>query len=113
MNGRGVAVVMRERRLGDPAILVADPTNFQTRLGFKASGSDLRRIISTAGPGIRELILDRSAPEDAKDPRRFMSNKCLEPKDPTFATRRVHCSEVQAGSHDHRAIKFHHKNSQL
>jgi hypothetical protein len=72
MNGREVAVVMRERRLGDPAILVADPTNFQTRLGFKASGSDLRRIISTAGPGIRELILDRSAPEDAKDPRRFI-----------------------------------------
>lgn len=47
-TGEAVPVVVRERRAGDPPILVADPTNSERLLGFKASRSDLNYIIRSA-----------------------------------------------------------------
>lgn len=47
-TGEDVPVVMRERRAGDPAILVANPTKSEQELGFKASRSDLGTIIRSA-----------------------------------------------------------------
>jgi UDP-arabinose 4-epimerase len=47
-TGEVVPVVMRERRAGDPAILVADPTRAERELGFKARCSDLGTVIRSA-----------------------------------------------------------------
>jgi UDP-glucose 4-epimerase/UDP-arabinose 4-epimerase len=47
-TGEAVPQVMRERRAGDPAILVADPTHAERDLGFKARRSDLPSIIRSA-----------------------------------------------------------------
>jgi UDP-arabinose 4-epimerase len=47
-TGEAVPVVTRERRPGDPAILVADPTHAERELGFKAQHSDLPTIIRSA-----------------------------------------------------------------
>jgi UDP-arabinose 4-epimerase len=47
-TGEAVPVVMRERRAGDPAILVADPSHAERELGFKAQRSDLPTIIRSA-----------------------------------------------------------------
>ena len=47
-TGESVPVVMRERRAGDPAILVADPAHAERELGFKARHSDLPTIIRSA-----------------------------------------------------------------
>jgi UDP-arabinose 4-epimerase len=47
-TGESVPVVMRERRAGDPAILVADPVHAERELGFKARHSDLPTIIRSA-----------------------------------------------------------------
>jgi UDP-arabinose 4-epimerase len=43
-----IPLVMRERRAGDPAILVADPALAERELGFKARRSDLPTIIRSA-----------------------------------------------------------------
>ena len=43
-----VPCVVRERRAGDPPILVADPSKSESGLGFKASRSDLGHIIRSA-----------------------------------------------------------------
>ena len=47
-TGRLVPLVIRERRVGDPPILVADPTQSETALGFKPTQSGLRNIIRSA-----------------------------------------------------------------
>lgn len=47
-TGESVPLVYRERRPGDPAILVADPTRAEQQLGFKARRSDLGHIIRSA-----------------------------------------------------------------
>jgi UDP-arabinose 4-epimerase len=47
-TGRAVPLVIRERRAGDPAILVADPARAEQQLGFKARRSDLGAIIRSA-----------------------------------------------------------------
>jgi UDP-arabinose 4-epimerase len=47
-TGEVVPRVTRERRLGDPPILVADPSLARSRLGFTAIRSDLPRIIRSA-----------------------------------------------------------------
>ena len=47
-TGQTVPVEVRERRAGDPPILVADPSNAEKRLGFTASRSGLPNIISSA-----------------------------------------------------------------
>jgi UDP-arabinose 4-epimerase len=47
-TGRAVPLTLRERRAGDPPILVADPTKAQTWLHFKANRSDLRNVIRSA-----------------------------------------------------------------
>ena len=47
-TGRDVPLVVRERRAGDPAILVADPSKAEQKLGFKARRSDLGSIIRSA-----------------------------------------------------------------
>jgi UDP-glucose 4-epimerase/UDP-arabinose 4-epimerase len=47
-TGRAVPLVYRERRAGDPAVLVADPTQAEQHLGFKAQRSDLGTIIRSA-----------------------------------------------------------------
>jgi UDP-arabinose 4-epimerase len=47
-TGEAVATVVRERRPGDPPILVADPSNSESKLGFKATRSDLGYIIRSA-----------------------------------------------------------------
>jgi UDP-glucose 4-epimerase len=46
--GREVPCVERERRAGDPAILVADPMAARSALGFRAACSDLPTIVKTA-----------------------------------------------------------------
>jgi len=43
-----VPLAVRERRAGDPAILVADPTLAAQQLGFRAKRSDLGAIIRSA-----------------------------------------------------------------
>ncbi|WP_315706575.1 MULTISPECIES: UDP-glucose 4-epimerase GalE [unclassified Bradyrhizobium] len=47
-TGESVPLVYRERRAGDPAILVADPSQAERQLGFKARRSDLGHIIRSA-----------------------------------------------------------------
>lgn len=47
-TGEAVPCVVRERRAGDPPILVADPSKSESGLGFKASRSDLGHIIRSA-----------------------------------------------------------------
>jgi UDP-arabinose 4-epimerase len=47
-TGMSVPLVMRERRAGDPAILVADPSLAERELGFTARCSDLPGIIRSA-----------------------------------------------------------------
>jgi UDP-glucose 4-epimerase/UDP-arabinose 4-epimerase len=47
-TGRAVPLVIRERRAGDPPILVADPTRAEAELGFKATRSSLSTIIQSA-----------------------------------------------------------------
>jgi UDP-arabinose 4-epimerase len=47
-TGRALPLVVRERRAGDPAILVADPTLAAQQLGFRAQRSDLGAIIRSA-----------------------------------------------------------------
>lgn len=47
-TGQAVPVVVRERRAGDPPVLVADPTKAERELGFRASRSDLAHIIRSA-----------------------------------------------------------------
>ncbi len=46
--GRAVPVVIRPRRTGDPAALVADPSLARKELGFEASRSDLGTILGSA-----------------------------------------------------------------
>ena len=40
--------VRGNRRVGDPAILISDPSRAQTEIGFKAHHSDLENIIRTS-----------------------------------------------------------------
>lgn len=47
-TGQAVPLVMRERRAGDPPVLVADPAKAECQLGFKATRSDLGYIIRSA-----------------------------------------------------------------
>ena len=47
-TGQAVPVVVRERRAGDPPILVADPSCARRRLGFTAIRSGLPNIIRSA-----------------------------------------------------------------
>jgi UDP-glucose 4-epimerase/UDP-arabinose 4-epimerase len=47
-TGQTVPVAVRERRAGDPPVLVADPSNAEKRLGFTASRSALSNIIRSA-----------------------------------------------------------------
>jgi len=47
-TGRKVPLVFKDRRAGDPPVLVADPSKAQRKLGFKARQSDLRHIIRSA-----------------------------------------------------------------
>jgi UDP-glucose 4-epimerase/UDP-arabinose 4-epimerase len=45
---KAIPSVMRARRAGDPAVLVADPSLAEKRLGFRARHSDLSNIIRSA-----------------------------------------------------------------
>ena len=47
-TGEAVPSTLRERRSGDPPILVANPTKAERQLHFKASRSDLQNIIRSA-----------------------------------------------------------------
>jgi UDP-glucose 4-epimerase/UDP-arabinose 4-epimerase len=47
-TGQTVAVTVRERRAGDPPVLVADPSDAKRRLGFTASRSELPNIVRSA-----------------------------------------------------------------
>lgn len=47
-TGEQVPLVYRERRAGDPPILVADPSRAAQELGFKAQRSDLGHVIRSA-----------------------------------------------------------------
>jgi UDP-arabinose 4-epimerase len=47
-TGLNLPVVFKQRRAGDPAILVADPSKAKAKLGFEAIRSDLRNIIRSA-----------------------------------------------------------------
>jgi len=47
-TGKAVPVTIRERRAGDPSILVADVTRSEGVLGFKASRSDIGNIVRSA-----------------------------------------------------------------
>jgi UDP-arabinose 4-epimerase len=47
-TGQTVPVTVRERRAGDPPVLVADPSNAERRLGFTASRSELPNIVRSA-----------------------------------------------------------------
>lgn len=46
--GREVPCILRERRAGDPPVLVADPSAARKILDFKTAWSDLETIVSTA-----------------------------------------------------------------
>jgi UDP-glucose 4-epimerase len=48
VTGRKVPQVIKERRAGDPPILVANPSAAREKLNFKPVCSDLRSIISSA-----------------------------------------------------------------
>ncbi len=52
--GKRVPVRVGERRPGDPAVLVADPSRFRTDLGFEPRLSDLETIVATAWAWLRE-----------------------------------------------------------
>ncbi len=54
VTGRPISVIEAERRLGDPAILVASSDKIRKELGWKPRYEDLETIIRTAG----ELIID-------------------------------------------------------
>jgi UDP-arabinose 4-epimerase len=41
-------LTLRERRVADPAILVAEPSKAKNQLGFKATRSDLPNVIWSA-----------------------------------------------------------------
>jgi UDP-arabinose 4-epimerase len=47
-TGLEVPLVFKARRVGDPPILVADPSKAERKLGFKACRSDLRNIVRSA-----------------------------------------------------------------
>jgi UDP-arabinose 4-epimerase len=47
-TGETIPCALRERRPGDPPILVADPARAEKHLGFRARRSDLRDIIGSA-----------------------------------------------------------------
>jgi UDP-arabinose 4-epimerase len=47
-TGEAVPLMLRERRAGDPPVLVADPAKAERELGFRASRSDLAYIIRSA-----------------------------------------------------------------
>jgi UDP-arabinose 4-epimerase len=47
-TGQSVPVTVRERRAGDPPVLVADPSHAEKRLGFTASRSELPNIVRSA-----------------------------------------------------------------
>ena len=46
--GRKVPLTVKPRRIGDPPILVADPSSAQTSLGFRPVASDLATIVASA-----------------------------------------------------------------
>lgn len=48
VSGRGFRVLEAERRTGDPARLIADPSAAQAALGWQAQRSGLERIVSDA-----------------------------------------------------------------
>ncbi|PCD75551.1 UDP-glucose 4-epimerase GalE [Pseudothioclava arenosa] len=50
VTGRGVPMILDERRAGDPAELVADPHLAEKLLGFRAEITDLDRIVADAAP---------------------------------------------------------------
>jgi UDP-glucose 4-epimerase/UDP-arabinose 4-epimerase len=47
-TGLDVPVTIKDRRPGDPPILVADPSKAKRKLGFKATHSDVSQIIKSA-----------------------------------------------------------------
>lgn len=47
-SGRKVRLTVRPRRIGDPPILVADPSSARTSLGFRPVVSDLATIVASA-----------------------------------------------------------------
>ena len=47
-TGEAVPCALKERRAGDPPILVADPSKAELKLGFKATRSDLQNVIRSA-----------------------------------------------------------------
>jgi UDP-glucose 4-epimerase len=55
ITGRKIRVQMAGRRLGDPAILCADPTNLKEKLGWQPSGSNLENILEGAWEWEKEL----------------------------------------------------------
>ncbi len=48
VTGRSIPVVEGDRRPGDPAVLVADPTRAMRELGWKPRFTDLDKIVTTA-----------------------------------------------------------------
>jgi UDP-arabinose 4-epimerase len=50
LTGRKVPIAIRERRVGDPQALYADPTLAAETIGFKAVYSDLDTIVRSAAP---------------------------------------------------------------
>ena len=48
VSGQNMQVEMKERRPGDPAVLVADPAKIQNDLGFTPTYSDLKTVVSSA-----------------------------------------------------------------
>lgn len=48
ISGRSLQVEFKERRAGDPAMLVADPNKIKTELNFRPHYSDLETIIKTS-----------------------------------------------------------------
>jgi UDP-glucose-4-epimerase GalE len=61
VTGRKLDVSVKPRRPGDPAVLVADPTNAKTILGFRPRYSDLRTIVSSAWKWHRSDASDQPA----------------------------------------------------
>jgi UDP-glucose 4-epimerase/UDP-arabinose 4-epimerase len=60
-TGQAVPLVRRERREGDPPVLVADPSQSESVLGFKATKSDLRDIVRSAWAWHQKAHPKRSA----------------------------------------------------
>ncbi len=48
VTGRPIAVEERERRAGDPAVLVASAQKIKAELGWKPQFSELDRIVASA-----------------------------------------------------------------